>query len=371
MKRRKNQRKTGKGAPSGLIVSLIVHAAAFFIAGMFVVFTVVTKEEPEFTPPPPVERPKMKLKKPKVKVKKSSTPKPSSRIVAKVKTAKMPDIQIPDLVGDGEGLLEGTGVPGGEIMELPDINSIRLMGTKASTGSDFIGTFYDFNRRRDGSTYGLDMDGYQDLLSDFFNRGWDMSKLEKFYKSREKRYATCFMVPQIPSDLGPEAFGEFGSAGYFWGVHYRGKLVHKDGITFRFRGLGDDVMMVRVDGKLNMAASWPDYPIQDSSGWTSSSGESRVYQLGSNKAEVGDWITLEPGVPLDMEVFIGEGWGGRFSAQLVVEVQGVKYEKNQEGGPILPMFTTAEPSWAMQDAVLEHMVVGEAKVTDCPVFSDF
>jgi hypothetical protein len=35
------------------------------------------------------------------------------------------------------------------------------------------------------------------------------------------------------------------------------------------------------------------------------------------------------------------------------------------------MFTTAEPSWAMQDAVLEHMVVGEAKVTDCPVFSDF
>ncbi len=371
MKRRKHQRKTGKGAPSGLIISLIVHAAAFFIAGMFVVFTVVTKEEPEFTPPPPVERPKMKLKKPKVKVKKSSTPKPSSRIVAKVKTTKMPDIQIPDLVGDGEGLLQGSGDPAGLIMDLPDINSIKLMGSEVSTGSDFIGTFYDFNRLRDGRSNGIDMDMYQDLLSDFFNRGWDESKLSRFYQSPNKRYATFFMVPQIPSDLGPEAFGEFGSAGYFWGVHYKGKLVHKEGITFRFRGLGDDVMMVRVDGKLNMGASWPNYPIQDSCGWTSNSGESRIYKLGSNNAEVGDWITLEPGVPLDMEVFIGEGWGGRFSAQLVVEVEGVKYEKNNQGGPILPMFTTEEPSWAVQDIVMERLVVGEAKVTDCPVFSDF
>ena len=119
--------KVTKGGPSGMVISLIVHAVAFFVAGLFVVFTVLPKPPPEFEPPPPVARPKMKLKKPKVKIQKSSQPKPSSRIVAKVKTAKMPEIQIPDIVGSGEGLMGGLGT-GGEFMDIPDIGEITLFG---------------------------------------------------------------------------------------------------------------------------------------------------------------------------------------------------------------------------------------------------
>ena len=74
-----------KGAPSGFVVSFVVHAAAFLLAGMFVVFTVHLKDKKKFVPPKPVERPKMKLKKPKVKVKKSAKPKSATRIVTKVK----------------------------------------------------------------------------------------------------------------------------------------------------------------------------------------------------------------------------------------------------------------------------------------------
>jgi len=149
MKRKKDkQGKVNKGAPSGFVVSLIFHAVAFFVAGLFVVFTVLPKEEPEFKPPPPIERPKMKLKKPKVKIKKSSQPKPSSRIVAKVKTAKMPEIQIPDLVGTGEGLLGGLGA-GGEFMDIPEIE-VSTLGSSESVGNDLVGQFYDFKRARDG-----------------------------------------------------------------------------------------------------------------------------------------------------------------------------------------------------------------------------
>lgn len=50
-----NRTRINKGAPSGLVASLVFHLAAFFIAGLFVVFTVVTKQEPEFEPPPPIE----------------------------------------------------------------------------------------------------------------------------------------------------------------------------------------------------------------------------------------------------------------------------------------------------------------------------
>ena len=105
----KRAQRINKGAPSGMLISLIVHAVAFFVAGLFVVFTVLPKSQPEFEPPLPVTRPKMKLKKPKVKVKKSSQPKPSSRIVAKLKTAKMPEIRISDLAGNGAGLLGDLG----------------------------------------------------------------------------------------------------------------------------------------------------------------------------------------------------------------------------------------------------------------------
>ena len=47
-------------------------------------------------PPPAVERPKMQIKKPKVKPAKTS-PKPTQRIVTKMKKASMPSFDLPDI----------------------------------------------------------------------------------------------------------------------------------------------------------------------------------------------------------------------------------------------------------------------------------
>jgi len=101
--------KTVKGIPSAVLLSIVIHAALFLLAGMLVVFTVVKKEEQKFEPPKAVERPKMRLKKPKVKVKKTSKPKPTQRIVAKVNRANMPDIQLPEISGIGQDLGGGIG----------------------------------------------------------------------------------------------------------------------------------------------------------------------------------------------------------------------------------------------------------------------
>jgi hypothetical protein len=371
MKRRDLKgKKVNKGAPSGFVISLIFHAAAFFIAGLFVVFTVLPKEDPVFKVPPPVERPKMKLKKPKVKIKKSSQPKPSARIVAKVKTAKMPEIQIPDLVGTGEGLLGGLGT-GGEFMDIPDIGESTIFGSGASIGNDFVGTYYDFNRSRNGGFNSIIPDEFELVLLDFILDEWNTGRFRKFYQSKEKRYATCFMIPRIPSDLGPEAFGEPGAAGYCWAILYKGKLVHKDGMTFRFWGMGDDILMVRVAGELVLAASYPNTLLQQGCGWISSSSKSGLFYLGNNKAQVGDWITLEPGVPLDMEVLIGESPGGSFNAMITVEEKGVDYHLTQQGGPLLPMFTTDDPSYSILNSIYEYLIPGEAMLTNGPVFRDF
>ena len=57
MKRARKVKEVVKGAPSSFVISLAVHAVAFLLAGMRVVFNVVKKEEKKFIPPKAVERP--------------------------------------------------------------------------------------------------------------------------------------------------------------------------------------------------------------------------------------------------------------------------------------------------------------------------
>ncbi len=210
-----------KGAPSGFVVSLMVHAAAFLLAGMLVVFTVTQKEEKKFVPPKPVDRPKMKLKKPQVKVKKTAKPKATTRIVTKVKRASMPDIQLPEMSGMADGLVGGVG--GFEIM--PDLNEVTLFGGGQTIGNDFVGTFYDFKRDRLGKPVQMDPDTYRQLLKQFIIKGWRTSVFSRYYRSPRKLYTTTFAVPPVQSALAPEAFGESDTIGYCWAAHYKGQLV--------------------------------------------------------------------------------------------------------------------------------------------------
>ncbi len=131
----KKDRKIGKGMPSAVVLSILIHAGLFLLAGMLVVFTVVKKEEKKFEPPKAVERPKMKLKKPKVKIKKTSKPKPTTRIVTKMNRASMPDIQLPEMSGMGEGL--GGGIGGFDMM--PDFGEVTVYGSGQTIGNDLEG----------------------------------------------------------------------------------------------------------------------------------------------------------------------------------------------------------------------------------------
>jgi hypothetical protein len=376
MKSRPVRGKINKGAPSGLVVSLAFHALAFFIAGLFVVFTVVNKAEPEFEPPPQIERPKMKLKKPKVKVRKSSNPKPSSRIVAKVKTKQMPEIQLPDLEGVGEGLLGGSGFGGGELLDLPDIEELSVFGATASIGSDFVGTFYDPKRLHSGNNSSMANkkeggDEFVALLYKFLKRGMDESVLSKYYSSPKKLYTTTFAMPVNLSLMAPTAFGSPETVGCMWLVHYKGKLVYHEDIKFRFHAAADDLLSVMVDGEYviqyNHNNRVPDTSYLDTIWYNSTV----PYPIGLRFAVVGDWIELKAGVSKDMEVTIAETPGGNFQAILCVEVEGVDYPKNKRGGPILPLFKTSPVSLDLADAISSMSYADDFSMFGGPVFCDY
>lgn len=375
----KRQRVKGveKGAPSGFVISLMIHAAAFLLAGMLVVFNVTKKEEKKFIPPTPVDRPKMKLKKPKVKLKKSAKPKASSRIVTKVKSASMPDIQLPEMSGISAGF--GGDISGFDLA--PDLGEVTLFGVGQSIGNDFIGTFYDFNRNRRGRPVPMDPETNREIISDFLRSGWKTSEFARYYRSPKKLYATTFAVPPVLSNLAPAAFGEEDTHGYCWAALYKGQLVHTEDIRFRFWGQGDDILLVRVDGQVVLNGSWlaeneqydSDAILGKAANWSSSSADSRKYALGNNFAAVGDWIELKAGVPLDMEVLTGEILGGVFCSLLCIEVEGVEYPSisKYRNNPTLPIFKTEDPGLDLAETIWADLNEGDASVTNGPVFRDY
>ncbi len=346
-----------KGAPAAVLVSAVLHLILFAVFGGIVVFSVVQKMEKKFTPPPPVERPKMELKKPKVKIKKKPRPKAMQRIVSK-QVQEMPDLQLPAVSGAGEGL--GGGIGGFELM--PDPADITLFGGKKSTaiGNDFEGTFYvlalDRRGKRTNISGGAEV---HETLRRFYESGWNPRVFSRFYRFPRKLYATFFNVPNMAVSEGPRAFGipdeVFSRA---WLAHYKGRIASKTGGKFRFWGRGEDILAVRLAGKEVLQAGW----IVDSarsSDWRSTSKQHRKHGMGQGVMGVGDWFELEPGVPVEMEVIFGAPKGFAFSAVLRVEEHGKVYPKNGRGTPMLPLFKTAEIPKHLFDKILFYTAVGD------------
>ena len=358
--------------PSAVALSILIHAALFLLAGMLVVFTVVKKEEKKFIPPKAVERPKMKLRKPKVKVKKTSKPKPTMRIVTKVNRASMPDIQLPEMSGMADGLAGGMG--GFDMM--PDFDDGSIFGGRQTIGNDFEGHLYSLRYDRNHRKILMDPEQFRLKVRDFIRSGWKPSKLAQYYRSPTTFYTTHFIVPAFPAPMALERFGSPELPANLFFLHYKGQLVcpasYPDGITFRFRGSGDAYLAVRVDEKDVLLATWRMHsPYFD--WWKSSSPDNRRDCLIGQLSAVGDWITLEPGKPLAMEVLYGEFSGGFTGVALVVEVKGEEYnERGWQGtNPIFPAFKTEELSQDMINDIQFYLAEGELSLTNGPVFRDY
>lgn len=381
MKRFRNKKSArnhiNKGAPSGFVISLLVHGAALLAAGLIVVLTVWPEPNFIFVSPSPFERPIMNPKKPRVRIRKSVSPEPAERIVANVELAMMPEILMPDLVGTGDGM-GSVGCVGDVFGRIPPLGEPTGYGTPINTGKDLVGTFFDFKRSRSGATRPVDADpstypnGIDIIVHEFMESGWRASALSRFYRAPTKLFTPAVCIGTVQSTLAPEAFGETTTDGYAWAVLYEGRLVYYEDIKFRFRGVGDKFMAVRVDGEVVLLCAYNDQ-VRDyfTDIWESRDGESRVYPMGEGRQNVGDWIELKGGEPVDIQILLGDRQGGLVYHQLVVEVEGEEYPDNPYGGgPRLPVFKTDNLTRAQIDALYVDVYPGDVCLTNGPVFSD-
>ncbi|QHI70359.1 hypothetical protein [Tichowtungia aerotolerans] len=368
-----------KGRSPAVLVSAAIHAALLLSAGVFVVFQIVDRKEVQFVPHK-VERPKMKLKKLRVKVKQTVKPrKTTERITSSRRSNIMPDIQLPKMSSMGSGLDEGIG--GFQMMA--DLSQMGLMGTDRSVGNDFEGTYYYLMLKRNGTPYpGMSNEaGARDpihgemakVIKEFLSSGWDPKVFDPFWRSPKKLYATQIFVPPVSSTLAPEKFGDTDRTheAAFWVAHYKGEIGHKTGGRFRFWGIGDDIMFVRLNGKIVLDAGWTNVHEADWSGWRSSAKEHRKYQISHTLYRVGDWFELKPGETMDMEVLIGEVPGGGYMALLMVQEEGVEYPERDlsTGGPLLPVFKTMETPEHLIDEMMYTLPSGHVDLYGGPIFS--
>ena len=367
-----NTKKLIKGAPTAVVVSILFHAGLFLLAGMLVIFTIVKPKEIAFEPPPPVKVPKMPLKKLQVKMKKPSKPKSTAKITAVVNRPDLHDIQFPDLASSGVGAGLSSG---GEVVQFAEMPSFDdedgLLGKEKSIGNDLEGTYYDVKRTRSGNYRPIDGTDYQTILNKFF-ANWDTTTLSRYYRSPQKRYASSVVVNTMSSSIAPSAFGEDRASGKYWMVLYTGQIVYPEDITFRFWGVGDHFIGVRVNGEVKFFAAWQyDVASFTTINWSGNNSQKDRYFFGYDTLlGIGEWITLKAGVPQDIEIAMGDN-GGLAALALLVEVKGEDYPLNDQGGPILPIFKTAEPSHDLMDLIYKDLYVGDCCLTNGPVFKDF
>jgi hypothetical protein len=366
-------RKLVTGAPPAVVMSILIHIGLFVLAAAIIVVTIPPKDDggivevvvqptPPVMPLPPLQMPAHK-----------SDDEPSAAVItADVDVVSPEDIQMLDRPpGTGTIADKLGGVVINQKFDWRQIEPNHFSNGSPPIGTELIGVYYDFKRSRSGNYNGAGANTYREAVRRFLNGGWDTTVLSQFYRAQETRKAPCVMLPTLSSSVAPTAFGEDPGSGTFWMVHYKGTIVYPEDITFRFWGVGDEFVVVRLNEDIVFADVWPAQRDEImGSLWHNTDPQAKTYLLGHNTTmEIGDWVTLKANEPLNIEIAVGDN-GGLAALMLLVEVEGVDYPLNRQGGPILPAFKTAELSHDLIDLVYKDLPEGEANLIDGPVFND-
>ena len=268
------------------------------------------------------------------------------------------------LGGSGNGAGAGAGIGNLKAPIMP------LFGFKdAQTGGTLVGRLYDLKQFRTGKP-NPELEKLGPLVlstketTAFVKSGWSNSALYKFFQAPTTLYATQIFVPVMPAGEAPKAYGvEKEVQPKAWLAHYRGKVSPPVTGAYRFVGVGDDLMAVRIDGKIALDGGGKvvsDFKTDRPASPTYSYEFIAKSWITSNRGGVvvGNRIELRAGLFYDIDIVFSEGPGGLFSAMLLFEQEGVTYEKDARGNPILPIFRLADSKTTPVSGMLPFMPDG-------------
>jgi len=214
-------------------------------------------------------------------------------------------------------------------------------GQKTQSEAALMGILYDLKQTQDRQPTNVDAGAYFGVLDKFISKGWDENVLNQYYRVSRPLYTTQIFIPQISANEAPKAFGaEATVKPSRWVIHYKGQVSPPEDGTYRFVASADDVIAVAVNGKTELVAPLRQHPKQSFPLTNWESTDPPGLRAAGGQFVNGDWVQMKAGVPIDLDIIVGERPGGVFNAFLMVEKQGGSYE--MEGAyPILPIFQVA------------------------------
>jgi len=225
-----------------------------------------------------------------------------------------------------------------------------LFGSKGGGDSQgMVGYLYDLKQTPSRQSTNMTDGGYDQEVINFVTNGWSESRLAKFYKSPDPLYTPVLLIPTLEAEEAPKNFGVEKEVDprQFLIVYHCVVSPSEDG-DYHFVGLGDDVLIVRVDGKNVLDASlqskipgWDKKTYDES--WEDSGNRSADHawydyspQFGSLR--IGTTFHVRANESVKIDVLIGEEHGGWSAYFLMIVRDGDVYEKAANGFPKLPPF---------------------------------
>ncbi len=235
----------------------------------------------------------------------------------------------------------------------PHAAETSAFGSETESGSALMGIFYDLKQTQQQVPTGVDVNSYGAILDSFVVRGFDEMVMNQYYRSTKPMYTTQIYIPMMAASAAPRAFGmgEY-VKGTRWVIHYKGQVVPPTDGTYRFCGFADDVIVVMVDGKVDLEAGLFNHTfLFKAAKWQST--EPPGIKMVDGRMTMGDWFAATPSKPIDLDILIGERPGGIFGAILTIQKQGETYPiapptDKDPGGVILPLFQVAPYSGTLK-----------------------
>ncbi|HSI07007.1 MAG TPA: PA14 domain-containing protein [Rariglobus sp.] len=216
-------------------------------------------------------------------------------------------------------------------------------GVHERKAASLIGIFYDLKQTQQRKPIPDAPKYYESTIDDFVLAGFDEALLNRFFRAALPLYTSQIAIPDMSADAAPKAFGvESVVKPSNWIVHYKAQIAPPADGTYRFVGNVDDLLVVAINGKVVLVGNWPNTHLKKLN-WKSNSIPGPVV-AANTYSKYGDWIDLKAGVPVDIDIILGERPGGKFQGIILYEKQGDIYPPNAAGQAVLPLFQTAGKS---------------------------